>query len=140
MKFLVIAGGICTAIGLFSKEPTLLGLGLLLLATFAGIKFFKWGARTTTSAVSTALADRREEKNFQTNLRREVQRERELSNVRNEGTIQLLRAQVELIAKHKQEGANVEREIYDMRKKLLEYEREENKAMIGELMSTLDSI
>ncbi len=140
MKFLFIAGGICTVFGVLSKDTTLCGIGLLMLAAFAGIKFLKWGAHTTSSAVSTALSDRRDEKNFQTNLRRKVQEERELAAVRNESTIQLLCAQVELIAKHKQEGANVEREIYDMRKKLLDYEKQENSAMIAELISTLDSI
>jgi flagellar biosynthesis component FlhA len=121
-----------------SAELKILGFGILL--AIIGWKLFKWSTRTASSAVSAALSDRRSEKEFQTNLRREVQRERELSAVRNEGMIELLRGQVELIARHKREGADVEREIIEMRKKLLDYEATENKAMIGELISTLDCL
>jgi flagellar biosynthesis component FlhA len=141
MKFIVGVALFLLFIGFTNKGgETLIGLGALILLSILGWKLTKWGARKTSSAVSTALSDRRSEKEFQTNLRREVQRERELSAVRNEGMIELLRAQVELIAKHKREGADVEREIIEMRKKLLDYEATENKAMIGELISTLDRL
>jgi flagellar biosynthesis component FlhA len=140
MKVLLYGGLTLTVLGFLSQVPAMAGIGVLGVIGFITIKFLGWGTSTASSAVSTALSDRRSEKEFQTNLRREVQRERELSAVRNEGMIELLRAQVELIAKHKREGADVEREIIEMRKKLLDYEATENKAMIGELISTLDRL
>jgi flagellar biosynthesis component FlhA len=140
MKVLLYGGLALTVLGFLSQVPAMAGIGIVGILAFITIKFLGWGTRTASSAVSTALSDRRSEKHFQTNLRREVQRERELSAVRNEGMIALLCAQVELIAKHKREGADVEREVIEMRKKLLDYEATENKAMIGELISTLDRL
>jgi hypothetical protein len=127
-------------VGFGNKENTFIGLGVLMILGLVGWKFTKWSAKTTGNAVSTALADRREEKDFQKNLRRKVEEERAMSGVRNEATIQLLREQVALIGEHKREGANVDREIYDMRKKLTDYEKQENSAMIAEIISTLDKL
>ena len=140
MKLLLWAGGLCVAIGVLGGDNKIGGFGLFLLLVYVAIRVLKWSANKTSNVVSSALSERRQEKEFQTGLRREVQRERELSAVRNESTIQLFREQVALIAAHKREGLNVEREIYDMRKKLLEFERDENSAMIGDLISTLDRL
>lgn len=140
MKLLLWAGGLCFAFGMLVNDNKIIGFGAVLLLVYAAIRVLKWSANKTSNVVSSALSERRQEKEFQTGLRREVQRERELAAVRNESTIKLFREQVALIAAHKREGLNVEREIYDMRKKLLEFERDENSAMIGDLISTLDRL
>jgi flagellar biosynthesis component FlhA len=140
VKVLLWGGLGLFAFGLLGSIPVFVGIGFVGVAAFLTIKLTGWGARTTKRAVSNSLAERRDEKDFQKNLRRKVEEERAMSAVRNEATIQLLREQVALIAAHKREGANVEREIYDMRVKLLEFERQENNAMIGDLIKTLDGI
>jgi flagellar biosynthesis component FlhA len=140
MKVFIGIAAFFILVGLGNKETTFVVLGIFMILGLVGWKLTKWGARTTSNAVSTALSDRREEKTFQTNLRRRVQEERELAAVRNESMLTLYRGQVELIAQHKREGANVEREIYEMRTKLLEHEKQENSAMIQELIGTLDRL
>jgi hypothetical protein len=140
MNWMFGIGAFFMVIGLLNKESGVVAMGIGAIGLATAWKLTKWGAQTTKSAVSNALSERKEEKDFQKNLRRKVQEERELAAVRNDATIRLLREQVALISEHKREGLNVEREIYTMREKLLEYERQENSAMIGDLIKTLDSI
>lgn len=56
------------------------------------------------------------------------------------GMMELYKGQLGLLAEHKKNGLDVERETFEMRKKLIELEREENSAMIKDLINTLDSI
>lgn len=140
MNVVYILAGVAIALGFLSNNSTVLGMGIAVFLAVACWKFLVWGSMKTKGAVSNALDERRSEKEFQKNLRREVQRETELAKVRNQSTIELLTAQVNLIAAHKREGLNVERDIYEMREKLLAYERVENTAMIEDLKQVLDNI
>ena len=56
------------------------------------------------------------------------------------GLSELYRTQIELMIKYKKEGGNIEKEIFSMRKELLSLEREENNAMVQELIETLDRL
>ncbi len=81
-----------------------------------------------------------EQARWQLELDREIERERRLSEVRHESTIMAMRAQVALYAEYKEKGLSVEKEIFEMREKLLKMEGEENKAMLDEIKTTLDSL
>ena len=140
MNVVYIIAGAAIVLGILGNNSSVLGIGVLMFAAVAGWKLVVWGSKKTQGAVSNALEERRSEKDFQKNLRREVQRETELAKVRNQSTIELLSAQVNLIAAQKKEGLNVEKEIHHMREKLLAYERVENTAMIEDLKQVLDNI
>lgn len=140
MNFVYIVACAAIVLGFIGDKPAVLGSGIAILAAVACWKLLVWGSKKTKGAVSNALNERRSEKEFQKNLRREVQRETELAKVRNQSTVELLTAQVNLIAAQKKEGLNVEREIYQMREKLLAYERVENTAMIEDLKQVLDNL
>ena len=77
---------------------------------------------------------------WQLELDREIERERRLSEVHHESTIAFMEMQVALYAKYKEKGLSVEKEIFEMREKLLKMEGEENKAMLDEIKTTLDSL
>lgn len=57
-----------------------------------------------------------------------------------QGMIDLFKAQMSLLIEHKKNGLDIERETYEMRRKLLELERQENNAMVQDLLKTLDSL
>jgi hypothetical protein len=56
------------------------------------------------------------------------------------GLSELYKTQIELMIKYKREGVNIENDIYEMRKRLLSLEREENNAMVQDLLGTLDRL
>lgn len=56
------------------------------------------------------------------------------------GLEKIFRVQIELMIEYKKQGLNIERDIYEMREKLLSLEREENNVMIQDLLRTLDSL
>lgn len=56
------------------------------------------------------------------------------------GLEELFGVQIELMIKYKKEGVNIENDIYEMRKRLLSLERGENKAMVQDLLQTLDGL
>lgn len=57
-----------------------------------------------------------------------------------QGMIELFKSQIALLIEHKKNGLDIERETYEMRRKLLELERQENNAMVQDLLKTLDSL
>ena len=81
-----------------------------------------------------------EQAKWQLELDREIERERRLAEVRNNATLDYMKVLIDLYAKYKEKGLSVEKEIFDMRAKLLELEGQENKAMIQDLVNTLDSL
>lgn len=64
----------------------------------------------------------------------------EYEESRVSGSLSLLTAQIKLIEEHKINGFNVEREILQMRRQVLELERQENNTMVQDLLKTLDSL
>lgn len=54
--------------------------------------------------------------------------------------LSLYEGQLRLLQDHKRRGMDIERESFDLRKKLLELERQENNEMINDLLRTLDRI
>jgi hypothetical protein len=56
------------------------------------------------------------------------------------GLAELYRHQIELLVEYKKRGADIDKEVFDMREKLLVMERQENNFMIQDLLKTLDSI
>lgn len=56
------------------------------------------------------------------------------------GLAELYKTQIDLLIEYKSKGVEIEKDIYSMREKLLSLEREENNAMIQDLMATLDKL
>jgi hypothetical protein len=56
------------------------------------------------------------------------------------GLAELYEKQIQLMIKYKREGVNIEKEIFSMREKLFSLEREENNAMVQDLIGTLDRL
>ena len=54
--------------------------------------------------------------------------------------LSLYEQQLKLLQEHKKRGMDIERETFDLRKKLLELERQENSEMINDLLQTLDRV
>lgn len=54
--------------------------------------------------------------------------------------LSLYEQQLKLLQEHKKRGVDIERETFDLRKKLLELERQENSEMINDLLQTLDRV
>ena len=55
------------------------------------------------------------------------------------GLAELYRHQIELLVEYKKRGADIEKEVFEMRGKLLKLEGEENKSLLG-MLKELDSI
>jgi hypothetical protein len=81
-------------------------------------------------------AEKREEKEYQKQLRRELERER----LKAEMQLEIYRKQVDLMVEYKKRGADITKELFDMRKHLLELESAENKNMVQEILNTLDGL
>lgn len=82
----------------------------------------------------------REQEDWQKQLDREIERERRLAEVRHESTIMAMQAQVKLYAEYKEKGLDIERQVFDMRKTLIELEGHENKAMLDDVRKALDDL
>jgi hypothetical protein len=111
----------------------------------------KWGARTTKNAVVRKFENAKEERAYQKEqardraqweeqLSRELKREQELARVRNTSQIESYKAQVSLMIEFKKQGADIDREVFAMREKLLTLEKQENSAMVQDLLSTLNAL
>jgi hypothetical protein len=75
-------------------------------------------------------------------IQRNTEREENLSleDEKNKKMLSLYKAQMDMLIQYKKEGLAIESEIFSMREKLLNLEKQENSAMLQELMQTLDSI
>jgi flagellar biosynthesis GTPase FlhF len=81
-----------------------------------------------------------EQEEWQRQLDREIERERRLSEVRHESTLKAMMSQIALMTEYKKKGADIEREVFDMRKTMLELEGQENKSMLDEVRQALDEL
>lgn len=82
----------------------------------------------------------KEQEEWQKQLDREIERERRLAEVRHESTIMAMQAQIKLYAEYKEKGLDIERQVFDMRKTLIELEGHENKAMLDDVRKALDDL
>jgi hypothetical protein len=82
----------------------------------------------------------RDREQWEEQLHREIIREEALAKVRNTSMIEMYKTQVDLMMKYKKEGANIDKDIFAMREKLLLLEGQENKAMVQDLMNTLNGL
>ena len=82
----------------------------------------------------------RDREQWEEQLHREITREEALARVRNTSMIEMYKTQVDLMMKYKKEGANIDKDIFAMREKLLVLEGQENKAMVQDLMNTLNGL
>jgi hypothetical protein len=81
-----------------------------------------------------------EQAEWQKQLDREIERERRLAEVRHESTLMAMQAQIKLYGEYKEKGLDIEKQIFDMRKNLIELEGQENKAMLDEVRQALDDL
>jgi uncharacterized protein (UPF0335 family) len=51
-----------------------------------------------------------------------------------------MQAQIKLYGEYKEKGLDIEKQIFDMRKNLIELEGQENKAMLDEVRQALDDL
>jgi membrane protein implicated in regulation of membrane protease activity len=86
------------------------------------------------------LEKQQEQEEWQKQLDREIERERRLAEVRHESTLMAMQAQIKLYGEYKEKGLDIEKQIFDMRKNLIELEGQENKAMLDEVRQALDEL
>lgn len=94
------------------------------------------GTQIAIQKYKSTQEEKREEKEYQKQLRRELERER----LKSEMQLEIYRKQVDLMVEYKKKGADITKDLFEMRKNLLELESAENKNMIEEIMQTLDAI
>lgn len=84
--------------------------------------------------------EEKEELEYKKQFQRRLDEEAALLNVRNKAMLEAFNTQIELLMAHKKQGADIDKEIFAMREKLLVLERQENDAMVQDLLDTLDRI
>jgi len=147
------AAGLVALLGVSNNEPQVgFGMGGMIIASYFILKALwggaKFGAKATSNIVGQKIADNKEQKQWnkaqardkarwEEELRRKLVEEEQLSKVRNTSMIEMYKTQVDLMMKYKQEGANIDKDIFAMREKLLVLEGQENKAMVQDLKSAL---
>ena len=154
-KVIVIGSLILLVFGVLGQNNELMGFAGFFLIAWFGVKLLwggtKWGAKTTKNAVVRKIENAKEERAYQKEqardrakweeqLSRELKREQELAKVRNTSQIESYRAQVQLMIEFKKQGADIDREVFAMREKLLTLEKQENSAMVQDLLSTLNAL
>lgn len=84
--------------------------------------------------------ERKKAKEYQEELKRIEDIEAAKARGKAKGLAELYKTQIDLLIEYKSRGIEIEKEVYSMREKLLSLEREENNAMIQDLMATLDKL
>ena len=122
-------------------------VGTAKLTSKAVVSTAKFGAGVVLEQIAESKEQKRWEKEqerdrlrWEEQLRRKLIEEEQISKVRNKSMIDLYSKQVELLIQYKREGLNIDKEIFDMREKLLVLERQENNAMVQDLLDTLDRL
>ncbi len=84
--------------------------------------------------------ERKKAKEYEEELKRIEDIEAAKARGKAKGLAELYKTQIDLLIEYKSRGIEIEKEVYSMREKLLSLEREENNAMIQDLMATLDKL
>lgn len=114
-KWLLWICSIIIVFGFLGGDYKMISVGAGILIIFFGVKIIFGGAKltakATSNAINTKLRDAREEKEFQKNLRREVQREEALGMARNKASLELMREQTESLIRQIKAGGQVQNEL-----------------------------
>lgn len=81
-----------------------------------------------------------ESKQYQKRIKEAEELEFAKARGQSKAMLSLYGGQLRLLEDHKKRGLNIEKESFELRKKLLELETEENEKMINDLLRTLDKI
>lgn len=87
-----------------------------------------------------ALRENQERQAYQKQLQEIEDREYAKAKGQSKALMSLYERQLELLQDHKRRGMDIEKETFDLRKQLLELERQENNGMINDLLKTLDRL
>lgn len=147
MSMLWWVGGIGIALGVTTKNDFLGGVGGICIAIALSILLLKAlkngvvaGTQLAVGKVKERAAEKREEREHQTQLRRELERIETIEKARASQQLDLYRQQVAILAEYKKKEGDITAELLAMRQKLLALESQENEAMVKKLIQTLDSI
>ena len=121
-NFVNWVGGFFLIGGFLSNNHEVLGVGILMLGGWYGAKLFlggsKMAANAASNAVSTHFRNAREEKEWKIQLRRKIEEERALMQVRNESTIQLIEANTRALIEQAKKGDEVRLQLLENYHKL----------------------
>ena len=132
--------GATTATGRGAKTATVIAGKGVVIASW-------WSIKKSYEAIVRIFERRRSKLDWEESLRRrkieadisaEIDNKKEM--LKYEGVLKLYEKQLAILVDAKKQGLKIESEIFEMRQKLLSLEKEENSAMLQELMQTLDSI
>jgi hypothetical protein len=149
--------------GIFLAYPSLFfsdGLGILfgLVFLFLGWKYQKFARYITghivglpvKACISFNYATQRKqnekryaktiEENHKTTVRRTREMEEAKATGQAEAMLKMYKGQLSLLQDHKKRGLDIEQETFELRKKLLQLESEENEKMINDMIKTLDRL
>jgi hypothetical protein len=132
--------GATTATGRGAKTATVMAGKGVIIASW-------WSLKKSYEAIARIFERRRNKLDWEENLRRkkieadiqsEIDSKKEV--LKSEGLLKLYEKQLAILVDAKKQGLAIEADLFDMRKKLLALEKEENSAMLQELMQTLEAI
>ncbi len=136
------------AVGVLAFGKLVENKGLMEVGGVLGIAWLIWlcvkgtkkaaisGTQLAVGKYKENQAEKKEEKEYQKQLRRELERERLKSDMQ----LELYKKQIDLMIEYKKKGMDITKELFDMRKNLLELESSENKNMIQDILQTLEAI
>lgn len=135
------------AFGYWIKNNTIIGFGgflfaawLVWLVVIGAKKGAIAGTQLAVEKIKERAAEKRDEREHQTQLRREMERIETIEKARASQQLDLYRQQVAILAEYKKKEGDITAELLTMRQKLLALESQENEAMVKNLIQTLDSI
>lgn len=97
-------------------------------------------ARARHNQYLTTQRENAEREQYRKQMQEIEDREYAKTKGQSKAMLSLYEGQLKLLQDHKRRGMDIERESFELRKKLLELERQENSEMINDLLKTLDRI
>jgi hypothetical protein len=142
-KFVFVVGGFLIFIGYMNGKTEQLAIGVLLIVGFFLVQLLwrgtKAGASATKNLISQKVRDAQEEREWRKNLNRELEREEKLAKVRNNSMLAFYEQQAQVLVNFKREGTNMDKELLEMREKILALEGKENQATIDRVMAMINN-
>lgn len=134
-------------VGFWIESNSTIGVGgLLLMACLAWYvlvgakKGVVAGTQLAVGKYKENQAEKREEREYQKQLRREMERIETIEKARATQQLDLYKKQIDILAEYKKKEGDITAELLAMRQKLLALESQETAAMVQNLIQTLDAI
>lgn len=143
MVKLIIFGAIVFALIVAEElhfSTPIIVIGLVIATYYIGKMLLggaKWGAKTTSNIVSQRISDNRDDARKRKDLELEIERAKALAQIETDKVLAIQKGQLEYILAEKLAGKDVEKELMEMRSKLVQYENEDFSSLINTINKNL---